>query len=946
MDSPVLQLNTGGHTAQINRLVFSPDGEHLVSVSDDKTARVWETQTGKSVRTYRGQIGEHRSGQLYASAMTDDGKTIALAGWIGDGTRKPCCGDIRLIDFETGNIIGVLKQHRNIVLDLEFSEDGRFLLSADQNGVAIVWDLETQKGIAKFEHSYGLYQAIFINDYRQVVTSGSNSVVHVWDIATGEIIHRLDKHDAHVFALVRLDNETFASGDLNGDLRFWDSQTGKQRFENLRVNGQITDLSTTANGDHLAVSSVGKWAGPKVNLISTHTRSIVHTYEDFDNTIRGIAINPRGDRLAISGGSGNEIHIWEISSGRPARTSNQNPLVIRGVGRPINSVGFAPDGTYIGWGSQYEFNGENNRGPLEFKLRLPDAQNYMGSPVKLSNGEQNGFDRALQDFGEIRLSRQKGFSDRHYSKLLISDSKKILGENVRDVNNGYSHVSFSFSANGDEIISGGDLGVLEKLNLKGDGLGRFLGHTGVVRAITVSDDDRFVLSGSHDQTVKLWNRQTRELIVTIFHSSDGEWAVWTPQGYYISSPKGDEYVGWHINRGPSLSADYTTASQLKDRLRNLAVVEKAILYASAEKAIKELRPRDIGFAKLLQRGPPQNLGYDPIKAHDISRDGILSLNLRFLDDRFPIRKVEAYINRINYTPDRPEGFLDPNYVVDFEQTLFLPLALGKNDIRITVHTNWGSKSISIEVMSDFDGLKKDEGTLHLLALGSQSYRFLDNYDLEFPATDAETVAEYLQQKMGKGFKDVKTEVITMNNDLGASAENIKAALSRIADSRIEDTIVLFLSGHGERDGDRYLFLPEDARRFGNGWVEESVIDWSLIQNALQMAKGERIVFMDTCYSGNTYHPRIMNDASDADIFLLTASDQNTWAEEDKSLGHGLFTYALKQGMDGQADRDNDGVIRLFELASFVSKEVMSLSGGEQIPTITSQISKDSIIVRP
>ena len=49
--------------------------------------------------------------------------------------------------------------------------------------------------------------------------------------------------------------------------------------------------------------------------------------------------------------------------------------------------------------------------------------------------------------------------------------------------------------------------------------------------------------------MRLWNLKTRELIVTLFHGIDGEWVMWTPQGYYMGSPGADKIVGWQINKG-------------------------------------------------------------------------------------------------------------------------------------------------------------------------------------------------------------------------------------------------------------------------------------------------------------------------------------------------------------------------------------------------------------
>jgi WD40 repeat protein len=49
-----LDLDAGGHTARITDLAFTPDGETIVSASDDKTIRVWDWQSGVTLRTLRG----------------------------------------------------------------------------------------------------------------------------------------------------------------------------------------------------------------------------------------------------------------------------------------------------------------------------------------------------------------------------------------------------------------------------------------------------------------------------------------------------------------------------------------------------------------------------------------------------------------------------------------------------------------------------------------------------------------------------------------------------------------------------------------------------------------------------------------------------------------------------------------------------------------------------
>src|SRR5690349_12210830 len=78
-----LDLDTGGHTAQVTDLAFTPDGEDIVSASDDKTIRIWDWQSGVTLRTIRGYLGNGSDGKIFAIAVAPDGKTIAAGGYFG-----------------------------------------------------------------------------------------------------------------------------------------------------------------------------------------------------------------------------------------------------------------------------------------------------------------------------------------------------------------------------------------------------------------------------------------------------------------------------------------------------------------------------------------------------------------------------------------------------------------------------------------------------------------------------------------------------------------------------------------------------------------------------------------------------------------------------------------------------------------------------------------------
>jgi WD40 repeat protein len=100
---PMLRIETGMHSAPIYRVAVDRAGRFLVTVSADKTARVWELASGRLMRILRVPIEDGDTGKLYAAAISPDGNTIAVSGWTRFASEKEHC--IYLFDRESGRMI-------------------------------------------------------------------------------------------------------------------------------------------------------------------------------------------------------------------------------------------------------------------------------------------------------------------------------------------------------------------------------------------------------------------------------------------------------------------------------------------------------------------------------------------------------------------------------------------------------------------------------------------------------------------------------------------------------------------------------------------------------------------------------------------------------------------------------------------------------------------------
>ncbi len=577
-ERPILQLDTGGHMASINTIAFTPDGRQLVSASDDKTIRVWDLASGKTVRTIRGESAPGDAGKVYAMALSPDGKWLAAGGWTDDN-------EIRLYEFASGKLVALLKGHADVVLGLAFSPDGSKLISGSFDRTAIIWDTGIQAGARGTEpkllhrlegHKDDIYAVGFSPDGSRAVTGSFDHDLRLWRVADGKEIAHMTGHGDKMYSIAVAPDGTIASGDWSGEIRLWDGRDGRFLRVLARQGTTVGSLSFSPDGK-LLLSGVGS-APTNCHVYDTASGKEIVTYTGHDNKVIATAFSPDGRWAATGGGNNEEIHLWDPHSGKSRPGPDGKPLRLAGQGQPVWTAGFSADGRRIGWGNAVQQDDPmHGYGPVQQALTLPLGEGALGAPVALAGAETGAFRRAQTSFGGFSLSHRKG-GDYGYGDAILDISKDghTVASISRDATNGVDHRSYSFTPDGETIVSGGANGFLTAYDRAGNKLGDFVGHESDVWAVAPSPDGRYLVSGAADQTVRLWNLKTRELVVTLFRGADGEWVMWTPEGFYTGSPGADNIVGWQINQGPDKEARYVTAGQLRKALHRPDLVAAKI----------------------------------------------------------------------------------------------------------------------------------------------------------------------------------------------------------------------------------------------------------------------------------------------------------------------------------------------------------------------------------
>jgi hypothetical protein len=215
----VLDLVTGqelrrwqGHQGIIWRLTFAPDGQTLLSGSQDQTLALWEPRTGREVA----RLAEHPSPVLSAD-LSPDGRLVASGhqdGAIGIweiGTGKP-----------RERWAGVPRPVRA----LAFSPDGKTLASAQDpaQGGGPVCLREVATGQTRWQTSIANTKAsslAFSPDGRTLALGGAR-LIQRWDLTTGRELRPLEGHLGRVMCLgFSPDGTRLASGSMDATVLVW-----------------------------------------------------------------------------------------------------------------------------------------------------------------------------------------------------------------------------------------------------------------------------------------------------------------------------------------------------------------------------------------------------------------------------------------------------------------------------------------------------------------------------------------------------------------------------------------------------------------------------------------------------------------------------------------------------------------------------------------------------
>jgi len=217
-----------------------------------------------------------------------------------------------------------------------------------------------------------------------------------------------------------------------------------------------------------------------------------------------------------------------------------------------------------------------------------------------------------------------------------------------------------------------------------------------------------------------------------------------------------------------------------------------------------------------------------------------------------------------------------------------------------------------------------------IIIGIEKYRSVSSAD--FANRDASIFVDYATRALG-----IPTQNIRLLVDEKAGAAEILLTFKNWFPTRVnkgKTDVYVFYSGHGlpSEDGSSLYFLPHDANR---ELLDRTAITQKELVDALQRASPKTVtMFIDSCYSGQTRTGEtllasarpIAVAAKQATSFppnftVLSASAPDQISSSSPDLKHGIFSYYLMRGMEGEADSNKDKQITVGEMQAYLAENV-------------------------
>lgn len=212
-----------GHTLPVVAVAFRQG--NLVSVSLDRTTKIWDTASGKLLHSVGLNLGRQ-----FVPAIAPGNQPLLAEGTLNH---------VRLWNYQNGELLKTFEVNDSNVITLEFTPDGKLLVIGSTKGVVRVVDVATWKLVRIADLDTPVRAMAVSADC--IALGYADGTLNLLKMSHQTSIPDIEGHHDKITAIVfSPKGDRFASGTMDGTIEVWDSQT--LRAVDTRLQGQGTEV--------------------------------------------------------------------------------------------------------------------------------------------------------------------------------------------------------------------------------------------------------------------------------------------------------------------------------------------------------------------------------------------------------------------------------------------------------------------------------------------------------------------------------------------------------------------------------------------------------------------------------------------------------------------------------------------------------------------------------
>jgi FOG: WD40 repeat len=558
---PYFQAVMRGHVGPISRVACSPDGKYIATASADRTARIWETETGKEIF----QLTGHTQG-VSAVVFRPDGNLLATSA--ADNTAY-------LWDAKDGHPIHKLQGHEKPITTIAFSHDGSLVVTAGQDGTARIWDVKSGKEQFKLEHEHSLNTAQFDRDGKRILTACVDGTAWIWDVSSKNKVGLLG-HTGSIFnAMFSPDGELAVTASLDKTARTWDAKTG-HLIATLSGHDDIV-LNAAFSPDSQLVATAS--ADDTARIWNARSGATVAKLRGHTDYVMEVRFSPDGRRL-ITGSQDNTARVWDATSGKLE-------AVLQGHTRDVNAVAFTPDGNFIITGSSdgtarvWTNTAARSKVTLNHRAEIYQARWSSDSRLLVTSSSDRTACVWRSDGTLVttlthdrEVHRAEFSADNAFVVTASRDNtgavwNALTGQKLLSLGGHSNWVdTAAFSPRGHFIVTASWDGTARLWDRGSGTLLHILPHRGEVMCASFSSDDKVLITGCSDGKVTAWYTETGKAFLDMpGHLAAIRSVAFSPVDDQCVLTTSSDYTAeiWRLNKGAKPVVLFHTDGLMKGR---------------------------------------------------------------------------------------------------------------------------------------------------------------------------------------------------------------------------------------------------------------------------------------------------------------------------------------------------------------------------------------------